>query len=269
MLGYTANIVPSYYFNKRRALASGLTMAGSSIGTFIMSPVMAMAMEEYGWRSSCFIQAAIVVQLMVFPAYIWPPRKQTPKSSSTPDQPNQPAQKETTQCHDNPAFGKDVEVCTEKPEHKRDTSSDSTVSLTKTDSFTERRKITLSKVKRLARESFDVRLLRDERFVGYGLLLMFGQMGAITAYFFIPKQGIWHGLSKSEASLLLSASAAASLVSRILSGYLFDFEMIRRNRNIIFPIFAIVNGMTVFLSFHPSLAMQMTFAILFGLSFGN
>ena len=40
----------TYYFEKRRAFATGLAVCGSGLGTFIFAPLSKFLVEEYGWK---------------------------------------------------------------------------------------------------------------------------------------------------------------------------------------------------------------------------
>jgi len=42
----------SFYFDERRALATGLAVCGSGVGTFILAPFFNHLVVEYGWKVS-------------------------------------------------------------------------------------------------------------------------------------------------------------------------------------------------------------------------
>ena len=67
-----AIVIVSYYFEKRRALATGLACCGSGFGTFIFSPFSAWLVEEVGWKQTCFWLAAIILQCCIFGAFFRP-----------------------------------------------------------------------------------------------------------------------------------------------------------------------------------------------------
>ena len=46
----------SYYFEKKRAFATGLAVCGSGLGTFIFAPVINLLLEEYGWRGKLLVR---------------------------------------------------------------------------------------------------------------------------------------------------------------------------------------------------------------------
>lgn len=52
-----AVIAVGFYFEKWRALATGIAVCGSGIGTFLMAPLCTVLIKTYGWRGALLIQA--------------------------------------------------------------------------------------------------------------------------------------------------------------------------------------------------------------------
>lgn len=52
-------IVPEY-FRKRRSLATGMIASGPGAGTFVMSPILALSIEELGWRGAFLVMAGLL-----------------------------------------------------------------------------------------------------------------------------------------------------------------------------------------------------------------
>lgn len=50
-----------YYFEKWRALATGISLCGSGVGTFVFAPLNSYFLNEFGWRQTLLIQAAIIL----------------------------------------------------------------------------------------------------------------------------------------------------------------------------------------------------------------
>ena len=46
-----------FYFEKKRAIATGLAVCGSGIGTFIFAPLCNYLVEEYTWKGATLILA--------------------------------------------------------------------------------------------------------------------------------------------------------------------------------------------------------------------
>ncbi|XP_019411267.1 PREDICTED: monocarboxylate transporter 12 isoform X1 [Crocodylus porosus] len=60
------------YFNKRKALAYGIAMSGSGIGTFILAPVVQLLIEQFSWRGALLILGGFVLNLCVCGALMRP-----------------------------------------------------------------------------------------------------------------------------------------------------------------------------------------------------
>lgn len=60
-----AVVIVAYYFDKRRSFATGLSVCGSGIGTFIFAPLTQVLLEEYGWRGTTLIFAGIFLNMCV------------------------------------------------------------------------------------------------------------------------------------------------------------------------------------------------------------
>lgn len=60
-----AIVIVAYYFEKRRALATGLSVCGSGIGTFIFAPFIRYLVEKYAWRGATLILAGCFLNIVV------------------------------------------------------------------------------------------------------------------------------------------------------------------------------------------------------------
>ncbi|XP_066592508.1 monocarboxylate transporter 9-like [Prorops nasuta] len=60
-----AVVIVAYYFDKKRSFATGLSVCGSGIGTFIFAPVTHYLLAEYGWRGTTLILAGLFLNLAV------------------------------------------------------------------------------------------------------------------------------------------------------------------------------------------------------------
>lgn len=72
-LCYTPAIVMvGCYFRRRKALAYGIAMSGSGIGTFVLAPVVQLLIELYSWRGAVLVLSAFVANLCVCGALLRP-----------------------------------------------------------------------------------------------------------------------------------------------------------------------------------------------------
>ncbi|KAM8851596.1 LOW QUALITY PROTEIN: monocarboxylate transporter 12-B-like [Synchiropus picturatus] len=72
-LSYTTSIaMVGKYFSERKALAYGIAMSGSGIGTFVLAPAVQMLIELYSWRGALLVLGGFVANLCVCGALMRP-----------------------------------------------------------------------------------------------------------------------------------------------------------------------------------------------------
>lgn len=54
-------ITVGFYFERWRALATGVAVCGSGIGTFLLAPLSQITIEHFGWKGALLIQAGIIL----------------------------------------------------------------------------------------------------------------------------------------------------------------------------------------------------------------
>lgn len=72
MMYLPAIVMVGYYFDKRRALATGIAVCGSGIGTFIMAPLATFLLDLLTWRGANIVLGAILLNGVVFGALYRP-----------------------------------------------------------------------------------------------------------------------------------------------------------------------------------------------------
>ncbi|KAK9498456.1 hypothetical protein O3M35_003091 [Rhynocoris fuscipes] len=72
MIYVPAVITTGFYFEKWRALATGISVTGSGIGTIIMGPITKNLIDHFGWRGALLIQAGIILSCVIFSALYRP-----------------------------------------------------------------------------------------------------------------------------------------------------------------------------------------------------
>ena len=65
-IGFGLMYLPSilmvgFYFNKRRALATGITTCGSGVGMFVMAVLVNALLAVYEWKGATRLMSAIVL----------------------------------------------------------------------------------------------------------------------------------------------------------------------------------------------------------------
>jgi MFS family permease len=64
------------YFDKKRGIATGITMAGSGVGSFVFSPFIGYLIKNYDWKFTFSICACIILQTVVCGALMRPLKPQ-------------------------------------------------------------------------------------------------------------------------------------------------------------------------------------------------
>ena len=63
MVYVPAVVIVAYYFEKRRAFATGIAVAGSGIGTFVFAPLSEHLIEQYSWKGAVLIIGGIMLNI--------------------------------------------------------------------------------------------------------------------------------------------------------------------------------------------------------------
>ncbi|CAH0683214.1 unnamed protein product [Spodoptera exigua] len=61
-----AVLTVGFYFEKWRALATGIALCGSGVGVFVMSPITKSLVDTYGWRMTIFSQSGMMLLCILF-----------------------------------------------------------------------------------------------------------------------------------------------------------------------------------------------------------
>ncbi|XP_033006240.1 monocarboxylate transporter 14 [Lacerta agilis] len=72
MVYLPAVVMVGEYFEKRKALAQGLSTTGTGFGAFLMTVLLKYLCTEFGWRNAMFIQGAVCLNLCVCGALMRP-----------------------------------------------------------------------------------------------------------------------------------------------------------------------------------------------------
>jgi len=71
-------VIISVYFERRRALATGMAVCGTGVGTIVFAPLVEFLSELYGWRGTLLIEAALLLNCCVCAGFY-----QTPSAMSS------------------------------------------------------------------------------------------------------------------------------------------------------------------------------------------
>lgn len=68
-----------YYFEKKRAFATGIAVCGSGIGGFVFAPFCVYLINEYSWKGALWIVSGLVLNGVIFSCFYRPLPKRTPR----------------------------------------------------------------------------------------------------------------------------------------------------------------------------------------------
>ena len=118
-----------FYFEKRRALANGITHSGSGIGTFLYSPLTEYLLGHYGWKGTMLILSGLVLNCVAFCALFRPVDHRKRKRRATPTEnadtsPTKGVKGEEESLHllRNDSIERDIDTA-KIPQHSTDTSA--------------------------------------------------------------------------------------------------------------------------------------------------
>ena len=77
-LGLSCSLFPSlicvkYHFERYRSVALGIGLSGSPLGTVALTPLIALAIQYYGWRGAMMLVAGFSFQSLISAALMRPP----------------------------------------------------------------------------------------------------------------------------------------------------------------------------------------------------
>ena len=61
MMHLPSIVIVSFYFRRRRALATSVVLCGSGVGKFVFAPLFRYLIDKYGWRGANCIVAAVIL----------------------------------------------------------------------------------------------------------------------------------------------------------------------------------------------------------------
>ncbi|KOX78835.1 Monocarboxylate transporter 12 [Melipona quadrifasciata] len=80
-----AVITTGFYFERWRALATGIAVCGSGIGAFLLAPISDILVKQFGWRGTLLFQAGMLLNCTVFGAMFRPLKPTRINVKSTPE----------------------------------------------------------------------------------------------------------------------------------------------------------------------------------------
>jgi len=208
---YSPSIVTvGQYFEKRRTLANGLSVAGSGVGNFAIPPLIRLCVDEFGLAGALLILAAIMLHVCLAGALLRPPLMEHGRQASPTDCQKTSVTKDAA-----------VQSTAEKREQRQSRTT----------------------VTACCNQLFDWHLLTNTVFLVYGFSAMLIFTGYPPLYIMLPDHARQIGIGKPVAAFLVSILGLADVVGRIGFGFIADFNLVPKR--IIFVGCMVVAGSLV------------------------
>lgn len=186
-LAYSPSIVTvGQYFEKRRTLANGLSVAGSGVGNFAIPPLIRLCVDQFGLAGALLILSAIMLHVCLAGALLRPPVASGGTGQKTSVEHHHAAAESGSNSQNRCCVA--VAVCCNR--------------------------------------LFDWRLLTSAVFLVYGFSAMLIFTGYPPLYIMLPDHARLTGIGKPGAAFLVSILGLADVVGRIGFGFLADFDFV-------------------------------------------
>ncbi|XP_063417548.1 monocarboxylate transporter 12-B-like [Mytilus trossulus] len=279
------------YFERKRAFAMGIALCGTGIGTFVLAPLTEYLIELYTWRGAVLIAAGIMLNCVVGGLFFRPIHLKM-KLEETEDLninkreviSAQDSSEEKSSLivgkSDSYLYQKSSDLCDSNVTRSQSNmethinkdlvfnKSTSSISSPKTINNTKRNIWTnvdhfLKKLYTI----FGCSMCLDIVYIFFVISSCFGSLGSGIPYIYIPDRAYEVGISKTDASFLLSVAGMANTVARLVFGWIASREF--SNPSIIYGISILLCGISTFVSpFNDSHAFLVCYSVLFGASAG-
>ena len=273
----------NYYFDTRRGIANGITNTGTAAGTVFFPPLTNYLFAEYGYRDTCILLSAIALHGVIAGVLIISPQEAqrlSLKSLPTAAHNDSELKKTADGGVNPPAKGSEADgvgldggcidsFTASTSFAKSATKSNITPAADKASLNSNKFVSPANKLCIDLRTACDFSLFRDYKFTFFVVAHCLFSGSYLVPSGFMPARAVSYGISKTDASLLISAMGIASLASRPLCGLLVDRQPIKRFRYYVFILWTALAGGLSLVSFGPSLEAQMTYAVLYGIAQGR
>ncbi|KAL0984136.1 hypothetical protein UPYG_G00137580 [Umbra pygmaea] len=218
------------YFCERKALAYGIAMSGSGIGTFILAPVVQLLIEYYSWRGALLILGGVVSNLCVCGALLRP----------------------ITLKEEQEAHGL-VMLDTEYGLKARGT-----------DALEEPLPIN-TKGRRCFLSMQEYRFLLMPDFLMLAVSFLFLASGCSLPFVYLVPYALDVGVSHHHAAFLMSILGVIDIVGNITFGWLVDRRYLKKYRNMCYTIAVGMEGLCcLFIPLLRTFALLVPFSVLYG-----
>lgn len=218
------------YFSRRKALAYGIAMSGSGIGTFILAPVVQLLIEQFSWRGALLILGGFVLNLCVCGALM---RPITLKEDRSVPEKNHNRESQREDCKQASPYSPLTKECTE------------------------------TRLCCSLQQEYGFLLMSD--FVVLAVSVLFMAYGCSPLFVYLVPYALSVGVSHHQAAFLMSILGVIDIVGNITFGWLTDRRCLKNYRYVCYLFAVALDGLC-----YLCLPMLQTFPLLvpFSCTFG-
>ncbi|XP_041818833.1 monocarboxylate transporter 12-B-like [Chelmon rostratus] len=247
------------YFRRRKALAYGIAMSGSGIGTFVLAPAVQLLIELYSWRGALLVLSAFVANLCVCGALLRPITLQEEEAEGQEEEP-------VGEERPGSVSSKDAELALKLSKDSEDSllssgKSSSPSSLLSRDPAPQlqRRRCFCF----LSSKEYRFLLLPD--FLGLAVSFLFLASGCSLPFVYLVPYALSVGVSHQQAAFLMSILGVIDIMGNITFGWLTDRRCLKPFRLACYVFSVAMEGLCcLFMPVLRSLPLLVPFAVLYG-----
>ncbi|XP_069756711.1 monocarboxylate transporter 12-B [Narcine bancroftii] len=248
--GYALSYSPAIaivgkYFSKKKAIAYGLAMSGSGIGTFVLAPVVQLLIEEYSWRGALLILGGLVANICACGALLRP-------LSLEEDLPNSSINSIVSRCTSDECSYK---VPREDPRLLRHS-----VDLNCPGKDCDRKQLC-----NCCPSYKEYAFLLTPDFLVFAVSLLFMAYGCSTPFVHLVPYAVSAGVNQKQAAFLMSILGIVDIVGNISFGWLMDRGCLKKYRKYCYILTTGLDGLSsLFIPILTSFPLLVPYAILYG-----
>ncbi|XP_029954239.1 monocarboxylate transporter 12-B-like [Salarias fasciatus] len=255
------------YFQRRKALAYGLAMSGSGIGTFVLAPVVQLLIEMYSWRGALLVLSAFVANLCVCGALLRPITVQEEEEEEEEEEGLKPSS-EKQLCD---VLLLDSELALKLSAQSKDGVLPSEKSPLPPLSPAPQKinpVLNLMQKRRFSSclwSSSEYRFLLQPDFLGMASSFIFLASGCSLPFVYLVPYALSTGISHQHAAFLMSILGVIDIVGNITFGWLTDRRCLKPLRLFCYVFAVTMEGLCcLFAPLLHSFALLVPFAVLYG-----
>ncbi|KAL5020977.1 hypothetical protein ScPMuIL_000132 [Solemya velum] len=254
-IGYGFGFAPcstivSFYFNKHRALANGITVSGSGVGAFLFPFLYRYLIDEYGLQGGMILIGGLMLNVCVAACLFRQPVLATQGGNGSDDTPTPDHDPISTVKTNIPADTR-LLINTDIPKNK----------ISKSQKSAKKKKCCIGL-------NFECSLFKTPRFSMWVIAFCLCMTGYSANSTMIPAHVQALGYGKDKVALAMSILGISELFARIFMGWLADRKLFPRKY--IFIVSMLVSGVAaILLPFFSSFVVMVIYCVIIGIFPGS